>query len=98
MSSSRSGSSTCDAFSFLQVDLDGSWSDMPAGFPELEAQGSKQMIRVRFPAFTSSAVYDPQIDLSLDGVEVEGGINTSSANPVSALTSLLLISLVGFLF
>lgn len=74
-----------------KVQLDDSWSDMAEGFPELSSKGSKQLIRCRFPVFTASALYDPQVDLSLDGVVVDGGDNTNSASSLSALSFIFIL-------
>ena len=45
-----------------EVFLDGAWVPMPAGYPKVETQGSKQLFIFRIPRFSSSALYDPVIN------------------------------------
>jgi len=44
-----------------EVLVDGQWVKMPAGFPRVEFQGSKQLFTFRLPRFSGSALYDPVI-------------------------------------
>ena len=44
-----------------EVLLDGQWVAMPAGYPKIEFQGTKQLFKFRMPRFTASALYDPVI-------------------------------------
>ena len=44
-----------------EVLLDGQWVAMPAGYPKIEMQGTKQLFKFRMPRFTASALYDPVI-------------------------------------
>eukprot|EP00794_Sanderia_malayensis_P019848 gene19848-21790_t len=47
-----------------QVKKDGVWEAMESGFPKMETKGSKTTFTFRFPKFSSSAFYDPTLDLS----------------------------------
>ena len=40
-------------------------------YPKIMGTGSDTTFVVRFPKFTSSALYDPTIDLDVDDVELE---------------------------
>ena len=42
-----------------EVLVDGQWVKMPAGFPRVDFQGSKQLFTFRLPRFSGSALYDP---------------------------------------
>lgn len=43
------------------VEIDGTETTMPDGYPKIVTRGGKQMFVFRFPKFTSSAVYDPLV-------------------------------------
>ena len=45
-----------------EVQVDGTWLAMPAGYPKIEMQGGKQLFLFRLPRFVGSALYDPLID------------------------------------
>ena len=51
-----------------KVQINGTWEDMPAGFPKLEQAGSKDLLKCRFPKFTDKARYDPTIELGVEEV------------------------------
>lgn len=44
-----------------QVQVDGKWVGMPAGYPHVSIQGSSTTLTFRFPKFNESALYDPVI-------------------------------------
>jgi hypothetical protein len=60
-----------------QVQLDGTWHDMPEGYPKLRTVGSKQIFTFRFPKFSSLAKYDPVVQ----GAEVTPSDPTSFTLP-----------------
>lgn len=64
----------------------GNYTDMATGYPKLETRGSKQMFVFRFPKFTSSVLYDPQIVLA--------NPDTSGSNVVTSSLSILITCLM----
>jgi len=42
-----------------EVNVDGTWVQMPEGYPKVEMQGGKQQFKFRLPRFSSAALYDP---------------------------------------
>lgn len=60
-----------------KVQIDGTWVAMPAGYPKVETQGSKQLFIFRFPKFSTSLAYDPIID----GLGSSSGSGGSTSNP-----------------
>mmetsp|Transcript_4509 Transcript_4509/g.13160 ORF Transcript_4509/g.13160 Transcript_4509/m.13160 type:complete len:313 (-) Transcript_4509:209-1147(-) len=44
-----------------QVNVDGTWAAMPAGYPKVNIQGSSTTLTFRFPKFTTKVTYDPAI-------------------------------------
>mmetsp|Transcript_33888 Transcript_33888/g.89809 ORF Transcript_33888/g.89809 Transcript_33888/m.89809 type:complete len:354 (+) Transcript_33888:74-1135(+) len=44
-----------------QVNVDGEWARMPAGYPLVSFQGKSTTLTFRFPKFTTRVVYDPAI-------------------------------------
>jgi len=72
--------------------IDDRWVDMPDDFPRLEAQGSKQTLVINLPRFSRSALYDPVIDVGLEGVVVDGDFddtNGATCQLVSSIAFLL---------
>ena len=47
-----------------QVNIDGSKVNLPSGFPQIIAEGSKTLFVFRFPKFSTSLSYDPLLQLS----------------------------------
>lgn len=64
----------------------GNYTDMATGYPKLETRGSKQMFVFRFPKFTSSVLYDPQIVLA--------NPDTSGSNVATSSLSILITCLM----
>jgi len=49
-----------------RVRVDGNWTDMPDGFPQLVNEGGKQYYTLRFPKFTDNIWYDPVVTFNED--------------------------------
>jgi len=64
------------------IKVDGTWTDMGTGYPSYTHIGynqgvSESMFGLRFPKFSSEAIYDPTVTLS-------GSSSSSSASPTTA--------------
>jgi hypothetical protein len=60
-----------------KIQLEGSasaWTDMPGGGPSLTGTGTTSKFTLKFPKFTTSALYDPDITYSTS--------STTSTNPI----------------
>lgn len=64
----------------------GNYTDMATGYPKLETKGGKQSFVFRFPKFTSSVLYDPQIVLATP--------DASGSNVVTSSLSILITCLM----
>ncbi|XP_062566808.1 uncharacterized protein LOC134229105 [Saccostrea cucullata] len=68
----------------------GNYTNMAEGYPKLDARGSQQMFVFRFPNFTSSVLYDPQIVLSVsDGTDGSGVVTSSLSLLFTSLAILM---------
>ena len=74
-------------------------------YPKIMGTGADTTFVVRFPKFTSSALYDPTIDLDVDDVELEEdnddddgdddvGDNENAATILSHFSAFTLLSIV----
>ena len=77
-------------FLSLQISVDGgNYTDMASGYPKLEMTGGQQKFVFRFPKFTKSVLYDPQILFS--------STNPNGFNVVTSSLSLLITCLMLFI-
>jgi len=63
-----------------QVQVDGTWVQMPNGFPTVVVKGSQVTLSFRFPRFSDRAMYDPL----LTGIS---SAETTSSQPTSTATT-----------
>lgn len=78
------------------VNIDGTDTTMPEGYPKFAMQGSKQVFTFRFPKFSANATYDPVLSASGVG-EDEGGDDDTDTDGASILfSSTFWLALLGF--
>ena len=73
-----------------QVNLDGTWVNMPDGYPMAISAKRQQIFAFRIPKFVDSAYYDPAV--STTGYST--GTSSATSNFGSALTALILANLM----
>lgn len=62
-----------------EVEVDGQWTKMAAGFPKFMVKGNKNIFVFRFPKFNSRVFYDPTLEM--------GDSETGSATVTSPLSA-----------
>lgn len=71
-----------------QIQIDGKWTAMAAGYPKVEAKGAKMIFTFRFPKFKHEAKYDPLISSSAEPVVVATAAETFKKELARAQTQL----------
>lgn len=71
-----------------QIQIDGKWTAMAAGYPKVEAKGAKMIFTFRFPKFKHEAKYDPLISSSAEPVVAATAAETFKKELARAQTQL----------
>ena len=72
-----------------QIQIDGKWTAMAAGYPKVEAKGAKMIFTFRFPKFKHEAKYDPLISSSAEPVVAATAAETFKKELARAQTQLV---------